>query len=364
MKKVLWLVLMTSILGFYSCDLLTPGKKVPQNIILMIGDGMGVSEVTAGKYENGKLHMERFKVMGLATTHSASDLVTDSGASGTALATGFKTYNGAIGVTPDSLPKKTSLEYAEELGKATGLVTTCAITHATPAAFSSHVDSRKKGALIAEQMAGQNIEVLFGGGWGYFVPDSVEGSKRKDTKNLLVELAKQMQVARTAEEFYQLDTLKSALALLYPGHPPVDSARTVTLKELTETAIKILNDDEDGFFLMVEGSQIDWGGHANDKDYIVSETIDFDEAVGAALDFAEKDGETLVIVTADHETGGLGLNNGSFEKKIITEAGFTTGHHTAVMVPVLSFGPAQEKFTGFTDNAEIGKNIIELIKTK
>jgi len=345
-----------------SCEIFAPKPKIPKNIILFIGDGMGVSQVTATKFVKGKLQMERFKTMGLATTYSATDLVTDSGASGTALATGFKTYNKAIGVSVDTIPLKTSLEYAEELGKATGLVTTCAITHATPASFSSHVDYRYKYTEIAEHISQKDIDVLFGGGWGYFVPDTVEGSKRKDSLNLLADLANRMQIARTADEFKQLDTLKNAFALLFPGHPPVDSARTIDLKQLTEKAISILNDDEDGFFLMVEGSQIDWGGHDNNKDYIISEMIDFDEAVGAGLDFAEKNGETLIVVTADHETSGFGINDGSFEKKQITEAGFTTDHHTAAMVPVMSYGPGKELFAGFTDNAEIGRNIIKLIK--
>jgi len=364
MKKILLTVLVLTLTMLMSCGVFTAKPKKPKNVILFIGDGMGLSHVTAGKYVKGKLNMERFKTAGFATTHSASDLVTGSGASGSALATGYKTYNGAISVTPDSIPKKTSLEYAEENGKATGLVVTCAITHATPAAFCSHVDSRKKYNLIAEQIVEHEIEVLFGGGWNDFVPDTVEGSRRKDSKNLLAVMEKRMQIVRTAAGFYKLDTLKSAAALLFPGHPPVDSARTVSLKEFTQKAIQILSNDKDGFFLMVEGSQIDWGGHDNDKDYIISEVIDFDEAVGAGLDFAEKNGETLIIVTADHETGGFGINNGSYEKKEITEAGFTTGHHTATMVPVFSYGPGKDAFSGITDNAEIGRNIIEFVRKK
>ena len=364
MKKVVFVVLLTALAFMLSCEIFITKPKAPKNVILFIGDGMGVSQLTAGKYVKGKLNLERFKTCGFATTHSTSDLVTDSGASGTALATGYKTYVGAIGVTPDSLPKKSSLEYAEENGKSTGLVTTCAIIHATPATFCSHVDSRKKKTIIAEQIAEKEIEVLFGGGWGYFVPDSVEGSKRKDGKNLLPLLKQRMQFAKTPEEFHALDTLKSALALIYAGHPPKAAERSVSLKEMTVKAIQILSNDKDGFFLMVEASQIDWGGHDNDKDYIISEVIDFDEAVGVGLDFAEKNGETLIIATADHETGGMGLNAGFFEKKEISEAGFTTDWHTATMVPVFSFGPGKEHFSGITDNAEIGRNIIEFVRKK
>ena len=151
----------------------------PKNIILFIGDGMGASQLTTARYAKDNMEIARCPVGGLMTTHSADHFVTDSAASGTALATGFRTANGMIGQAPDGSPLKTALEVAEEQGKATGLVATSSITHATPASFSAHVASRKMEPEIAAQIAAQEIEVLLGGGRGFFIPASEAGSKRK-----------------------------------------------------------------------------------------------------------------------------------------------------------------------------------------
>jgi alkaline phosphatase len=334
----------------------------PKNIILFIGDGMGVSQITAGKIVKGHLNLERFKVAGLLTTYSQSDLVTDSAAAGTTLSTGHKTYNGAISVSKDNDPLKTIIEYAEEKQKATGLVVTCSVTHATPATFIAHVDSRKKKTVIAEHIAKSGIDVLFGGGLGYFLPKSADGSKREDEKDLITEIEKRMKVVRSAEDFENLGNVDSVAGFFAFGHPPRAIERKPQLFELTKKAIHILSKNKNGFLLMVEGSQIDWAGHQNNQDYIISEVIDFDNAVGISLDFAEKDLRTLVIVTSDHETGGFAIHNGSIKDRKVTESKFTRDYHTATMVPVFAHGPGSSSFGGMGDNTIVGKTIIRYLQ--
>lgn len=331
----------------------------PKNIILLIGDGMGSSQLTAARYVKGKLEVERCPVGGLVTTHSINKMVTDSAAAGTALATGNKTTNGTIAQTPDGVPLKSALEVAEEKGKATGLVCTSAITHATPASFSAHVPQRKMEPEIAEQIADKEIEVLFGGGLGFFIPQSDKGSLRKDEKNVLETLATRMEVITTIEEFQALETPERVAGFFADKALPKVSEGRIGLPAMTEKAIQILAQDNEGFFLMVEGSQIDWGGHANDTDYILDETVDFDNAVGVALDFAEKDGDTLIIVTADHETGGFAVLDGSVEEKSITGTAFAGKKHSAAMVPVFAYGPGSEAFGGIHDNTDLGRLIIQ-----
>jgi len=329
-------------------------ETVPKNIILFIGDGMGFQQITAGKVAKGSLEMERCPATALVTTWSASSLVTDSAAGATAMATGVKTKNGVLSLDSAGQPLKTVVEVAEDSGKSTGVAVACAVTHATPAGFIVHVPSRDQYVTIAEQIAASEVDVLFGGGLDHFSPTNNPS---------LPLLQKKMEVALTAEEFRKIKTPKKAAALLYPVHPPYTVDREVSLKELTQKAIEILAKDKDGFFLMVEGSQIDWAGHKNDGTNVVSEVVDFDDAVGAGLDFAEQNGETLVIITADHETGGFALLGGSIENKTVDKTGFVHGGHTASMVPLFAYGPGSELFHGVLDNTDIGKTMIRFIQT-
>ena len=344
MKKILILCLFATLFA----------EAAPKNIILFIGDGMGVSQVTAGKVAKGTLEMERCPVAGFATTWAANNLVTDSAAAGTALATGVKTKNGMISQDPYGKKLETVLEFAEEKGKSSGLVVNCAVTHATPASFASHVPSRKQYEEIARQLAGSDVDVLFGGGFDHFNSTNIPPC--------LPELEARMTVVKTADEFYALGTPEKAAALLYPVHPPYAADRTVSLPELTAKALEILSQDSDGFFLMVEGSQIDWAGHKNDGTNIVSEVVDFDNAVGVGLDFAEQNGDTLVLITADHETGGFAVLDGSLENHTVDQTGFVHKHHTATMVPLFAFGPGSKEFSGIMDNTDIGKTMIRFIQ--
>ncbi|MCK5225686.1 MAG: alkaline phosphatase [Planctomycetes bacterium] len=340
-------------------------KKV-KNIIFCIGDGMGLSQVEASRLKAagsaGVLYMERMPFVGLNRTHSANALVTDSAAAVTALACGIKTNNGILGMAPDKTKYQTILEAAKNKGKRTGLVATCGITHATPAGFASHVKSRNNRAKIAEQMLANKVNVMLAGGWEYFLPKSHLGSKRKDERNLIEEAKSAgYEYIQTPQELSSAKSLY-LLGLFQPGalttNPPEP-----TLAELAEKAIEVLNCKKKGFFLMVEGSQIDWACHDNNIDNAVKQTLLFDQAVKVAIDFALKDKHTLVVVTADHETGGLTIPGGDLAgKKIDTK--WSTGGHSAMDVPIYAFGPRAEIFSGVYDNTDIPKKFAKLFGIK
>ncbi|WP_303881436.1 alkaline phosphatase [Acetomicrobium mobile] len=238
-------------------------EAMPKNIILMIGDGMGFPQLTLGRLAKGSLGIEECPVGGAMTTHPlpSSGVITDSAAAGTALATGYKTDNGIISQTPEGKALYTVLENARDKGKATGLVTTTRITHATPAVFAAHIDDRDNENAIAEQLVNADVNVF------------LEGSHMS----------------------YELDR---------------DVKKEPSIAEMTKAALEILSKDQEGFFLMVEGGRIDHASHANDTPTTMTDMMAFDEAVKAALDFAKMDGNTLVIVTADHATGGLSIGMG------------------------------------------------------
>ncbi len=321
--------------------------KKPKNIILLIGDGMGTAQIYAGLTANkGWLNIERCPFIGFHKNQSSNEYVTDSGAGATAFATGQKTYNTAIGVDSMGKPRTTILEIASKNYLATGLVVTCNITDATPAAFIAHQPKRSMMEEIANDFLTTDVDVLIGGGRKYF-------SKRKDGKNLLDSFVKKgYKVLDTMSEVVKVKNGKLAGFIAEVDPPKISNGRGNQLVLSTNTALQILSNNQKGFFLMIEGSQIDWGGHANDADYVIKEMIDFDKAVGAALDFAEKDGNTLVIITADHETGGLALTNGDIKKGMV-EMKFITTHHTGVMIPVFAYGPSAIKFAGIYQNTDI-----------
>lgn len=322
-------------------------KVKPKNIIFLIGDGMGLAQVHAGMTANkGHLNLERTKYIGLSKTSSASNYITDSAAGGTAFSTGKKTYNGAIGVDTDTIPLKNICEILAEKGYKTGVVSTSGITHATPASFYAHEKSRNDYENIAADFLESPLDLLIGGGKDNF-------NKREDGMDLLAELeAKSFGVFEGMDGIDYSKYEKMAVFTAEGHNPSILDGRGDMLLDATSLAIDFLNKSGDGFFVMIEGSQIDWGGHANSKDYVVTEMVDFDKAVGLALDFAKEDGETLVVVTADHETGGMSVLNGDFEEGTV-ETSFTTGGHTAIMVPVFAYGPGAEEFAGIYENTAL-----------
>jgi alkaline phosphatase len=329
------------------------GKK-PKNVIMMIGDGMGTTAVFAGLTANGgHLFLDNFKQIGFSKTQSSSNYITDSAAGGTALSAGIKTYNGAIGVNPDTVAVKTILEMAEDKGLSTGLVSTSAITHATPASYIAHQGSRVSYEDIAADFLKTDIDVFIGGGYKHF-------AERADKRDLTMELKqKGYQVLRNMDEIYQVKTGKLA-GLTAEEHNEPATKRVMSLPRSTETALNILSQNKKGFFIMIEGSQIDWGAHQNNTRYLVREMLDFDQAIGKALEFAAADGETLIVVTADHETGGLALTGGNMQTGMVKGA-FSTSEHTAVMVPVFAYGPGAENFTGIMENTDIAKKMMKLL---
>jgi alkaline phosphatase len=328
--------------------------RKPQNIILIIGDGMGATQMYAAMTVSKKtLNVERCHYIGFSKTSSASDYITDSGAGGTAISTGYKTYNGAIGVDKDSIPRKTILEYAELNGLSTGLVATSTITHATPASFISHVKNRNSEEAIALDFLNCDIDVFVGGGRKMF-------ASRTDHLNLLDSLKNRgYSIFDRAKDALNSKAKKIVCLTALEHNPPVEKGRGDMLLDGTLTAINTLKNNKKGFFLMVEGSQIDWGNHANNARYVVSEVLDMDKSIGAALDFAQKNGNTLVIITADHESGGMTVL-GFDEKADTIKAAFSTKGHTPVMVPVYAFGPGAEEFTGIYENTALFEKMMKL----
>ncbi len=333
-------------------------QRKPKNIIFLIGDGMGLSQISAGMvYRGGDLNLARFKRIGFIKTQSSDNFITDSAAGATAFSTGEKTYNGAIGL--DSLKKRklTILEIAESNGLSTGLVATCAMTHATPAAFIAHQPSRTMNEAIAYDFIKTDVDIVIGGGQHYF-------DSRKDGYNLLDSLKnKGYEVVDSTVDFTKLKSSKFYAFTNNYHVPSIKDGRGNLSEKASLKAIDVLSKNKKGFFLMIEGSQIDWGGHDNDADYIAREMVDFDITIGKVLDWAEKDGNTLVVITADHETGGFALDSGSIKNRTIKGA-FTSKEHTGTMVPVFAFGPGADEFTGIYENNEIFHKMIKLFKFK
>ncbi len=337
--------------------------KIAKNVILLISDGTGLSQVSSAFYfKESSPNYARFKNIGLIKTSSSREDVTDSAAGATAFACGIKTYNGAIGVADDSTTVKNLVEIASLKKIKTGMIATSSITHATPASFYAHTLNRGYSEEIAAHLVQSEIDFFAGGGLQFF-------NQREDGQNLLNTLQeKQFTIDTTSlSDFATIKSSEKAGYLLAnDAMLPVSEGRGDFLSKATELAIQFLSKDDSGFFLMTEGSQIDWGGHANNAPYLVSELIDFDDAVGKALDYAEKDGNTLVIVTSDHETGGFTLA----AKKKKTEDGeeysdyseigmtFSTAGHSATLIPVFAYGPGSEEFTGIYENSDIFEKIL------
>lgn len=332
-----------------------PFDKNAKNVIFLIGDGMGLTQVSAAAIKNdNNLFLMKFPVIGIHNCQPSEGLITDSAAGATAFSTGKKTFNGAIGLGADSTAHQTILERCEELGMATGMVATSTIVHATPASFISHRPSRKQYEDIATDFMDTEIDYFVGGGKKYF------DRRSNDERNLVLEMQTKGYVVNDyfQEDFENLsiDT-KSNFAYFTADDDPIPQSKGRNYLMSASTAgmefLKVHDDpnDEKGFFMMIEGSQIDWGGHANDADYVISELLEFDNVIGEALRFAKEDGETLVLVTADHETGGMAINSGSTKDTL--NISFSSGYHTATMIPVFAYGPGAELFSGVYENTAI-----------
>jgi alkaline phosphatase len=354
MKKILAISLMACLMACTMQECSKQPEK-PTNIIFLIGDGMGLSAVSTGFYFGDKpSNFNRFNHIGLIKTSSATDKVTDSGASGTAMATGKKTYNGAIGMDTLKMPVANITEVVSGLGWNTGVVVTSSVTHATPASFYAHVEMRYMEEDIAVQLLSSGIDFFAGGGTGYF-------NNRHDGQDLFKTASEKGFIMDTTA-LKEPDDLqagqKYGFLLARAGMPPMLEGRGNFLPEATSLAISQLSASPEGFFMMVEGSQIDWEAHHNSPEGVVAEMLDFEKVIGVVLDFAEKDGHTLVVVTADHETGGFTLSAPSDEaagsgNSAGIEPTFATGGHSATLIPVFAYGPGAKEFMGIYENTEL-----------
>lgn len=349
-------------------------QATARNIILLIGDGMGSEHRKAARWalvgQKGQLAMDSMPVTGSLHTASASAAITDSAAAATAIASGIKTNNNVIGMNAELQPVPTILELAQQQGKAVGLVTTTQVTHATPAAFASHVKRRKSRAKIARQMLDRRPDVLLGGGEDEFYPTTETGcyperGKQDGGRNLVREAIKAGYThICDPNDLEAIDPSQTHKLLGLFADDGMPRPFSPSLAEMTRKAIAILSQDPDGFFLMVEGGQIDWASHDNDAANMIRSVIGFDLAVRVAKDFAQESGETLVIVTADHETGGMTVSTTSSgmpgeDGPFITPGAtpfyinWSAEKHTASDVPVTALGPQSEDLKGVRDNTAV-----------
>ena len=326
---------------------------MPKNVILIIGDGMGVPQVYASvvaERANNSAFL-RFPYSGFSRTYSRNKYRTDSAAGGTALTTGHKVDNYHVNWGPDSARYETIFDDAKRAGMSTGFVVTSSVLDATPAATYGHVPYRKMFDTLSLQMAQCQHDVMIGGGRKYFFTQN-----RKDGLAPLDTLARRgYTVVNTLDSMNRFGGQR-LVALLYEGDPLTAPARGDVLAQGAKKAIAMLSRNDKGFALMIEGSQIDWACHNNDSAYMRAELADFEVMLHAVLDYAQRDGQTLVVVTADHETGGVTLPDGDIEKGQ-NDVRYLWGSHTGCMVPVFALGPGAQYFSGIQENIDIPEKI-------
>lgn len=326
----------------------------PKNIILLIGDGMGLAHIQSAQIANrGQLHMTKMRHIGFSNTSSLSNGNTDSAAGGTAIATGRKTTNGKISVDSSNRPLSRLPELLRSYHLETAIISTGDIADATPAVFyASHSDRNDERAIMSQ---------LFRKDAPFFIGGKLPGSFTDDTqrKKLYSELAN---FGYTVHE--TIDTLdpvhKNAVLLPAEATRPIKDGRGDILVQMMNNAIKLFQKRKTHFFMMAEAAQIDYGGHARDIAYITTETLDLDRAVGEALRFADQNGETLVIVTADHETGALSILDHDHSTGKL-QVHFASNDHSSIHVPVMAYGPGAQEFIGFYQNTELFNKIMQVI---
>lgn len=330
-------------------------EKRPKRVILLIGDGMGLQQITAGLYKNkDKLNLESCTTVGFHKSYSADALIADSGASATAMAAGVKTKNGYIGLDQKGLPVKTLVELAKAKGMAVGLVTNAAFTFATPAAFVAHATSTEDQEALATFYLENEVDFMVGGGKKYFA------DRKSDQRNLYQDLIdKGYQVSDYSKAPFgrgSFDFNKNYAYFLAEDLPlDTDQSRTDLLTACKLAPSFLKNHSGGKFFLMIEDALIDQGGRANDSDFIIEEMIQFDKAIGEIIKFAKQDRETLVVITGDHEIGGYAINPGSTRDSIL--GFFVSTEPTASLLPVFAYGPGAELFSGMYDNTAIFRKI-------
>ena len=351
-------------------------------IILLIGDGMSVSQVSAYRLAQGgpnsRIAVDRFPYSGIVLTHAENAIVTDSASSATAYSTGRKTNNGALGMDSENNELENLTETLDQYGFVSSLLATSEVTHATPAAFAAHVDLRWKTDEISAQMMESKVATFLGGGRHFFLPEEMEG-KRKDARNLLEEVNASHTLLTTKDEMkdFNDNKLGKVFGLFADEHlrsidSPDNHSSEPSLSEMLQFAVRrsgqFINNGCKGFFIMGEGSQVDWAGHSNSLEYLKREMQDLDSAVEWAFNYAKENTDTLVVVTADHETGGLLIEpanpadyNGN-EVKFSFNTAVGRGTHTGVPVPIYAYGPGAENFTGTLDNTDVYRAMIAALE--
>lgn len=342
-----------------------------KNIILVVIDGGGFNHILATRYRyygiGGRLNLERFPYIAVANTHSADTaIITDSGAAGTALATGYKTINGMIGMTPDHLTRENLMEHMYKLGKATAVITYGSLNGATPAAFTSHVSSRNEKAAITRQLLGAGASFLFG--------DAIDlmgegvGMEKLDTLSLN-KLGYQRFINRLPDKALRsgektlilYDSLVQENASLH-GREVVSRPGAPSLKTVVQTALPVLKDNPKGFFMLLEEDWVDSWGHANRGDLLTQHLKQLDDALEPLIRFAQSERNTLILVTSDHETGGLTIpliEGGGTSFRV----GFSTEEHTPALVPIFQYGPANLSYlNGVIENTAIHKYILRVAR--
>jgi len=383
-QTILLLVFLTNLSFIYTLDVAIPsftgvrGETFSEaslsnrSIILMIGDGMGFGHVKLGRYlkvgPEGNLSMEATVQQFSVYTKNIRQMITDSAAAATAIATGVKTTNGKVAEQPDGTPLETILEIAQQQGKATGVVTTTSLQHATPACFMTHADSRHDYSDITRQIVeNANVDVLLGGGLEYFSSSDLEAMTLLGYALV------------TNQSSLEKANATKLLGLFANSNLPFEESRNMTLipslAAMTAKALETLAQNPEGFFLMVEGGRIDHASHDNDLLATALEVIAFEQAVEVALAYIKNHPQTILLVTADHETGGIEIIGETLSPNLLPKAGMTeeenrtlilaraanvtvkwrSSGHTAELVPLFCFGqPLENLTTGFTiDNTEI-----------
>jgi len=356
-KSALFLLLCLAVQG-------AAGQEV-RNLIYMIGDGMGLAHVSMLRIENRyePTAFDRAQHIALISPQSANNRVTDSGAAGTALAAGHKANNGSLGQTPDGKPVESIVSAAARNGFSTGLAVTCYLQHATPAAFYAHTDSRGDLSKITRDLLASDIDVLLGGGRRWLAEEESEGHTFLDAFR-----QRGYRIAGTMEETASVHDGKLLGLFAEEEMPDIRTRDTGYLASATAKALEILSNNvqagDRGAILMVEGSHIDYAAHCNDAPWLLEEMRDFERAIRAAMDFADRTPGTLVVVTADHETGGLTIP--SCETDFTqAESGiqydFGSVSHTGSMLPVFLYGTGADRICGVLDNTELPKRLAELM---
>lgn len=366
----------------------TARKMEVNNVIYLIGDGMGLGAVSALILsEDSETGFEKDPVVGLCETSSANNYVTDSPAGGTALATGTRTNNGYVGVDPEGRQLTSIMRKAQEMGKKTGIVVNTTLTEATPAAFYAGVTNRNKTYDIARQFTESGVDVAVGAGLDHFInrPDSLDLTATLIGKGYDVYLSWEKVLDTDSEKFVGIlpladvhrsksdnETAGAAegqevclAAQLAASAEDADATHlsepTVYLEKAAAKALDVLSRNKDGFFLMIESAIIDGYGHNNDTEGLIEEMQEFDRTLRQLVAYINEHPNTLLVVTADHETGGTGVNYTGYEAgkpRLI----FSTKGHTGTLVPVFAYGAGAEAFAGIMKNTDIPERIEELIR--